>query len=158
MPGYRQRLSPSEQAAVVQQALNGVQLIRTNPVSPMDLTDITEIGTAFTTNPNPGTNETYLAGGSITRKADKAFCQLDFVTDDGSRIDFIFGTSIVPAGARIVGAGASANTNDQDNINLRLEADNIISIDRAGSTADMTVSMSFWVAGLPDFQEYTLVV
>lgn len=131
-------------------------LNRVNPASVMDLNDITQAGTIFTANPNPNTNETHLISGTITRKADKAFCELLLITDDGSRFDLFFGNSIVPNGASIVGVTGAADTNDQDNLNIRLEGDNFISIDRTGSTADMTVSLSFWVKGLPDFQEYTL--
>lgn len=157
MSGYRQRLSPSEQAIALQQALSGVSLVQSNPVSTMDLNDISETGTAFTTNPNPGTGQTYLEGGTVTRVANKALCELRLTTDDSGRFNLIFGNSIVPAGTSIFAASGVAPDNSQDQLDIQRENDNTISIDRSGSTADMVMILTFWVVGLPLFQEYTLI-
>lgn len=136
-----------------------VQLLsRVTPVSPLNLNDITATNTNLVVGVSPVPDNTVsLQEGSATRVGDKAFIEINLISDDNSRVEMTFGNSIVPAGGRILNLDTAANTINDDQINPQIDSDNSISFDVAGTTADVNMKISFWVNGYSDFEEYQLV-
>ena len=131
-------------------------LVKQDSETPMDLSGVTSPDTNIIgINQNPSGGQTSLIEGSITRIGNKAFCFLQLRTDDQSRFDLEFGSSIIPVGSEII-TGNAIGTINQDNFNLRREGNTTLSIDIAGTNADQVINIDFWVDNYPLFEDYIL--